>query len=72
MEIKSCFIKKKKVFFGPKGFHRVLLLRYCKNEKKEIFLAVIFYIFDIRIYVLDFIQKNKKNFFTQLYVSTCP
>ena len=70
VEIKNCFIKKN-VFWGWKGFHRVLLLRYCKNKKwKRYFLAGIFYIIDIHIYVLDFIQKNREFSFAQLYVST--
>ena len=40
---------------------------------KKIFVAVIFYIIDIYLYMVNFIQKiTEKFFFMQLNFSTCP
>ena len=63
--------KKDEIVFSSVAemFHQ-LFARNCKKNEKEIFIAVIFYVFDIYIYIVNFIKKIiEKNFVTKVNVS---
>lgn len=70
LSIKLSNWEKRPIFFRPKRFHRVSLIRYCKKEKcKRDFYSCYFFIFDIYKYMVNIIQKIVEVvFLTQLNV----